>query len=610
MGLLLEMTLEQTEALKESEQRFRATFNQAAVGIAHVGLNGQWLMVNQKLCEIVGYSPEELLKITFQDITYPEDLNSDLNYVSQVLAGQIPTYSMEKRYIRKDGSVIWINLTVSLVREDTGEPKYFISVVEDIHQRKLSETALKRSARRLETLHTVDTGILGAYSLTEIVHAALSGLANLVVSEQAFVVLFKFETQHAEVLVEKLTGDWQLAIQRKMPITDFISPDFLAESNHHGKGEIANYSSLSVFLEYPPILQRLDAQVMGSYISLPLVADNNIIGQLILASRQRFAFNPEHLPIVSEVATQIAIAIRQTQLREQLQRKAEELEQRVIERTAELQDANAELEAFAYSVSHDLRAPLRAMQGFSQVLLEDYADKLDSLGQEYAHRIVSSAQRMENLIQDLLAYSRVSRAEIKLQPINLSLIISGVLTHLRDEFQARQAIVSVTETLLQIEVIAHRTTLIQVLINLLMNAIKFVAPGVQPEIEIWAEERNLNLELEYQEEEIKTTVNKLIYNSKSAISSLNQETSKHQKWIRLWVKDNGIGIAKEHYDRIFQVFERLHGIETYAGTGIGLAIVRKGIERMGGRIGVESKVNEGSSFWIELPKVEQKNDDS
>jgi two-component system sensor histidine kinase UhpB len=134
------------DALRESEQRFRATFNQVAVGIAHVGINGRWLLVNQKLCEIVGYTQEELLKRTFQDITHPDDLDADLEYVRQMLTNQIQTYSMEKRYIHRDRSQIWINLTVSLVRGSSGEPKYLIYVIEDIR-----DTAIKLcipSARR------------------------------------------------------------------------------------------------------------------------------------------------------------------------------------------------------------------------------------------------------------------------------------------------------------------------------------------------------------------------------------------------------------------------------------------------------------------------------
>ena len=125
--------------LQENEERFRATFEQAAVGIAHVAPDGRWLRVNQKLCEIVGYSRQELLQKTFQDITYPEDLDADLENVRQVLAGEIPTYSMEKRYMRKDGSLAWINLTVSMVRNASGDPTYFISVIEDIGQRKKAE---------------------------------------------------------------------------------------------------------------------------------------------------------------------------------------------------------------------------------------------------------------------------------------------------------------------------------------------------------------------------------------------------------------------------------------------------------------------------------------
>lgn len=131
--------------LKESEEQLRGTFEQAAVGIAHVAPDGRWLRVNQKLCDIVGYSKEELLKLTFQDITHPDDLDTDLGYVLQVLADEIKTYSMEKRYYRKDGSIVWINLTVSLLRETSGEPKYFISVVEDISDRKNAEEALKKS---------------------------------------------------------------------------------------------------------------------------------------------------------------------------------------------------------------------------------------------------------------------------------------------------------------------------------------------------------------------------------------------------------------------------------------------------------------------------------
>lgn len=130
------------KALQESEERFRAVFEQAAVGIARVALNGYWLQVNQKICDIVGYTKNELLARSFQDITYPPDLNADLEFVRCMLAGKICNYSMEKRYIRKDGFLVWINLTVSLVREPSGSPKYFISVIEDISDRKRSEPAL------------------------------------------------------------------------------------------------------------------------------------------------------------------------------------------------------------------------------------------------------------------------------------------------------------------------------------------------------------------------------------------------------------------------------------------------------------------------------------
>ncbi len=249
------------------------------------------------------------------------------------------------------------------------------------------------------------------------------------------------------------------------------------------------------------------------------------------------------------------------------------LQQRLVQHRNELRllrdqlaERTADLETFSYSVSHDLRAPLRVIQGLSQALLEDYAERLGSVGQDYAANIVAAAQHMDNLIQDLLAYSHLSRAEIKLKPVNLKRVVEEVLSQLEAEIRERGAQVVVEQPLPR--VMGHYTTLLQVVTNLLTNAVKFVTSGVKPRVWMWAEER---------EEEV-----------------------------LLWTEDNGIGIALEDQERIFRAFERLHGLETYPGTGIGLAIVHKGVTRLGGRVGVESEIGRGSRFWVELSKVERR----
>lgn len=166
------------EALLASEEKFRATFNQVAVGMAHVSQNGNWLYVNQKLCDIVGYTKEELLEMRFQDITYPDDLDIDLEYVRKILAQEIETYSMEKRYIRKDSSLVWINLTGSLVRSPTGEPDYFISVVEDISQRKKTELELSNRAKQQAAIALLGQRALSGIKLSSLMDEAVTLIAN------------------------------------------------------------------------------------------------------------------------------------------------------------------------------------------------------------------------------------------------------------------------------------------------------------------------------------------------------------------------------------------------------------------------------------------------
>ncbi|HYW22171.1 MAG TPA: PAS domain S-box protein [Nodularia sp. (in: cyanobacteria)] len=178
------------KALRESEQQFRAAFHQAAVGIAHVGINGQWLLVNQKFCDIVGYTSQELQFLSFQDITHPDDLDTDLNYVNQMLAGEIANYALEKRYFRKNCAIVWINLTVSLMREPSGEPKYFISVIEDISDRKHSNEQIQASLLEKEVLlkeiyHRVKNNLQVISSLLNLQSAYIQDPEDMAIFQQS-----------------------------------------------------------------------------------------------------------------------------------------------------------------------------------------------------------------------------------------------------------------------------------------------------------------------------------------------------------------------------------------------------------------------------------------
>ena len=232
----------------------------------------------------------------------------------------------------------------------------------------------------------------------------------------------------------------------------------------------------------------------------------------------------------------------------------EELEERVAERTADL-------DAFVRSAAHDLQAPVRAVSGFSQLLMDDYGKNMDRGEAKYVELISSSAKRMEALIRDLLDYSRLRREHLQLQAVHLEEVVEQVGLSLANDLDQRgvEFVVECSSPAVK----AEPAVLSQVVENLVSNAVKFSQPDKTPRVAVRAENRKGS--------------------------------------VRLWIEDNGIGIAEEYHERIFGVFERLHDQESYEGTGIGLAIVRRGVTRMGGLVGVESKVGEGSRFWIELP---------
>jgi signal transduction histidine kinase len=252
--------------------------------------------------------------------------------------------------------------------------------------------------------------------------------------------------------------------------------------------------------------------------------------------------------------------------KEELARANADLEKIVEQRTAQLRDTVSELEAFSYSLSHDMRAPLRAIVGYSQLALEEGSDQIGPTSVGFLQRVIASAERMDRMIQDVLIFARLSRQEISLQTIDVDKLARDII-HERPEFQAPKARVAIEGALLP--VIGHEASLTQCLTNLLSNAVKFVAPGVHPNVRLRSE----------------------------AIADGNGSNGS----VRLWVEDNGIGIAPANRTRLFEIFQRINGEGTYEGTGIGLAIVRKATERMNGESGVESELGRGSQFWIELP---------
>jgi PAS domain S-box-containing protein len=239
------------------------------------------------------------------------------------------------------------------------------------------------------------------------------------------------------------------------------------------------------------------------------------------------------------------------------------LERRVEERTEQLAQAVREMGAFTHTIAHDLRAPLRAMSGFSQAIIDDYGGQMDPKCLEFARRVIGSAWKMDALIRDLLSYGGLIHVDVQCQPVDLDSLVPAVMDGMAPEIVQRDAVIRLDQPLGHVQ--ACPSMLAQVVSNLISNGIKFVAPGTTPLVLVRTERRD--------------------------------------RQIRLWIEDNGIGIAPEFQGRIFGVFERLHREEDYPGTGIGLAIVRKAVERMGGQSGVESKPGQGSRFWVELPEA-------
>ena len=503
------------QLLLESEQQFRTVFDLAAV--AHVILDPRtkrFLRVNARFCALTGYSAEELQQRTFADITHPDDRAAGFAQFAQLWEGKVGEISTEKRYIRKDGEILWAQVTATLLRTADGSPWLHISVIQDITARKRAEQELAESQTQLRL--ALDAAELGTF---------FHDLARqrLVHSERASRLLGL--PPHAEITTEAFLAT--------------IHPDDrerVQQTLAARRGVSGNREDLK--LEYR------------------VVWPDGSVHHLAAASRAVV-----HSQLDGTTTVHIIGTLRDVTAAKEFE---QELRNKVAERTAALQEKTAQLESFCYTVAHDLRSPLRAISGYADIVLQDFGETIPPAGNDYMKKIKASASRLDALIRDLLAYSRITQVDIVLDDVSLQSSVDWALQQLRPEIVAKHATVDVAGPLPKVR--GERTVLDQVLLNLVSNALKFVRPGTQPHVAIAAAARGGT--------------------------------------VRLSVRDNGIGIEPAYHDRIFRVFERLQQARDFPGTGVGLAIVAKAAERLGGRVGVESQPGHGSTFWIELKNAD------
>jgi len=296
-----------------------------------------------------------------------------------------------------------------------------------------------------------------------------------------------------------------------------------------------------------------------SEMALPLNNRGKCIGALTVQSSKEAAFSSGDITALQSMADQLAIAIANARLYDEVQHYATQLEERVAERTAALAAVNKELEAFAYSVSHDLRAPLRGMDGFSQALLEDYASQLDATGQDYLRRVRAGSQRMGYLIDDLLKLSRLTRTEMQWERVDLSALAHEIAADLRRTQPERQVEFVIADGV----VASGDARLLRVVLeNLLGNAWKFT--------------------------------------SKQALARIEFGHAEGEGESVYFVRDNGAGFDMAYAGRLFGAFQRLHSTTEFEGTGIGLATVQRIIHRHGGRAWAEGAVDQGATFYFAL----------
>jgi PAS domain S-box-containing protein len=500
---------EAEEATRQREEQFRTIFDRSTVGYSLTLPDGRLLRVNTAFAAMLGYSVDELVTMGFAQITYPEDVAESREVIRCLMANEQDSFHFEKRYLHKDGHIVWALVGTTLLRDNAGIPIYFITSIQDITDHKEAEQALRFSEEQFRSLY--ENASIGMYRTTP--------CGKIVMANPALMRMLGYDS-FDELANRDLASEGYEPTYERRQFQEAIE----REGKVHG-------------LE--AAWKRRDGSTVYVRESARLVRD---------ASGQA-AYYEGTVEDVTE----------REQAEEAIRRLNAELEQRVHERTAELEVANRELESFAYSISHDLRAPLRHMNGFSGLLTEAYGEQLDAQGRRYLERIRAASQEMSDLIDALLSLSRVTRQDLTRRPVDLSELAREVAANVQAQASGRRAEIVISD---EMHGEGDANLLRLVLQNLLSNAWKFTSTRPAARIEVGQVEHD----------------GQCIY----------------------YVRDNGVGFDMAYAGKLFAPFQRLHTIEQFPGTGIGLATVQRIVRRHGGRVWTEAVVDQGATFFFTL----------
>ena len=573
---LVQSNLELEERARElmiSESRWRTVVENAPDSILSIDKDGTIIFSNQ----LDEFGNDEQKGRSIYESLLSEDRDRARQMVGQVFSTGVPiTY--ESQVYDRGHDLKWFSIRLSPVRQPDGNIVNGILIVTDIHDQKqdrealhASEEALRQSSEYLTALNQIGWALSTLQDLDGAMKVTLDAIKANLQLDVFYIILYDVDTNFVwfpllydsgkiwEEPGGKLDEETMAArvIHSGSPLLFNRTPDEIASAMKSGK-QLGNTSRVS-----------------ASIIMAPLQIGPKIIGAISVHSYSHNAYTQDHLTLLSGAANQVAIAIENARLYEAAQRELEErkraedkvrelnaqLERRVLQRTVELEASNRELESFTYTVSHDLRAPVRGLHGFSQILLTDFAEELTDQARDYLRRIEDNARLMGELIDDLLAFSHLGRQQIKKVPVDAA----ATARHAFTEAASQENKESIHFTVGELPAVqADAALLRQVFINLFSNAIKFSRQRKVVEIDVGS-----------------------------------QET---EKGTAIYVRDNGVGFEMQHAGKLFGVFQRLHSYDQFEGTGVGLAIVRRIVERHGGQIWAEGELDKGATFYFTLGK--------